>query len=238
MINLGDSFHLRELEQTTLIECHDSWVMGLWEKPHVVQYPQETRLFGVHFKPNGAYPFLQMPLTLLHNQIVPLDTIWGSLASDIQEQLATAPTVQAGFALLEQFLLAQLTETPHGLDVVQYAISRIEQRQGGVSIKALSDEIGISQMHLGTWFKRMVGVSPKRLAQFYRFAHVLHTINAAQLVDWAGIAQQANFYDQAHFNKNFLDFTGYTPSEYLKRSRHLSSAHTDYTPTIGLLPIV
>ncbi len=63
-----------------------------------------------------------------------------------------------------------ICEPPHGLDIVQYAIAEIAQRHGELSIRALSDHIGISQNHLGTQFKRLVGIPPKEMARFYRFA--------------------------------------------------------------------
>lgn len=91
-----------------------------------------------------------------------------------------ASTVKAGFALLEQLLFARLAEAPHGLYVVQYAIAEIDRHHGTLSIRALSDQIGISPNHLGTQFKRLVGIPPKEVARFYRFAYL------AQLPRWYG----------------------------------------------------
>ena len=143
------------------------------------------------FKPGGAYPFLKLPLSELHNQIVPLDALWGRCADEIRERLYAEPTIQARFALLERLLLARLCEAPHGLNIVQAAVAVIARQHGALSIRALCEQIGISQKHLITQFKRMVGGTPKELARLDRFKHILQSIEPAKPVDWSMIAHQA-----------------------------------------------
>jgi AraC-like DNA-binding protein len=191
----------------------------------------------VHFKPAGVYPFLRLPLSELSNQVVPVEAIWGQFAAEIRERLYAAPTIQAGLALLEQILLARLADTLYGLDVVQYAIAQTERQNGALSIRALSDQIGISQNHLGTQFKRMVGVPPKELARFYRFAHVVTSIDLAADVDWAQIVHKSCFYDLSHLNKDFVEFTGHSPSDYLRMRRRFHDENPDHSLDVGPLPI-
>jgi AraC-like DNA-binding protein len=237
MVNFGHTFqvHLSDAVES-FATCTESWWVGLWSTYHIVEWPTNIQFFGVHFKPGGAYPFLQLPLSELHNQVVSLDAIWGQYAAEIRERLYAAPTIQAGFALLERLLLARLCEAPNGLDIVQYAIAEIARHHGAQSIRALSEYVGISQNYLGAQFKRMVGVSPKELARFYRFAHVLRSIDPAQLVDWTLIAHQACFYDQSHFNKDFVAFTGYSPTDYLQLRRRLYAENPGHIQPLGQLP--
>lgn len=238
MINLGEAFDVYGPEQTRpFIKCTDSWWVGIWSTYHSVDWPTRVQLFGVHFKSSGTYPFLQMPLSELSNQVVSLDAIWGRYAGEIRERLRSASSIQAGFAVLEQLLLAQLSEAPHGLEVVQHAISEISQYHGALSIRSLSDQIGISQNHLGNQFKRFVGVSPKEIARFYRFANALRLINSARLTDLTRIAHQSQFYDQSHFNKDFLAFTGYNPTEYLQLRRRVEAENPEHARVLNNLPI-
>ena len=181
---------------------------------------------------------MQLPLSELNNQVVPLDAIWRNYAAEMRERLYAAPTIQAGFDLLERLLLARLCEPPHGLEVVQYAIAEIARHHEALSIQALSDQIGISQNHLGTLFKRLVGIPPKKLTRFYRFGHVLRSIDPVQPVDWTRIAHESGFYDQSHFNKDFVAFTGLNPSEYVQLRRRVEAENPDYPRVLPLnLPI-
>jgi hypothetical protein len=105
-----------------------------------------------------------LPLSEMNRQVVPLSALWERGASEMRERLHAAPTIQAGFALLEQLLLARLCEAPHRLGVVHHAITEIDHRHGAVSIRALSDQIGISQNYLGALFKQFVGVDYRECA--------------------------------------------------------------------------
>jgi AraC-like DNA-binding protein len=199
----------------------ESWLVGLYSIYHTIEWPSEMRLYGVRFKPGGAYPFLGLPMSEVYNQVVSLDALWGRFASEIREQLYAAPTIQAGLALFERLMLIRLCEKPHEQNVVEYTIAMIDLHHGALSVKGLSDSVGISQNHLGTQFKRVVGTSVKEMARLYRFEHVLRSIDPTRPVDWTQIAQHCGYYDQSHFNKDFMVFTGHSPTGYLHSRRRV-----------------
>jgi AraC-like DNA-binding protein len=238
MINLGDAFDVYEPDQVQpFITCTDSWWVGIWNTYHSVDWPPNVQFFGVHFKPGGAYPFLHLPLSEMNGQVVPLDAIWGQDAGEIRERLHAASAAPAGFAVLEQLLTARFREAPYSLDIVQYAVMEIAQYHGALSIRALSDQIGFSQNHLSNQFKRFVGIPPKEVARFYRFAHVLRSIDPLQPVDLTRIAHQTEFYDQSHFNRDFVAFTGYSPTEYVKLRRRVEIENPEHARILSTLPI-
>ncbi|HJR78636.1 MAG TPA: helix-turn-helix domain-containing protein [Anaerolineales bacterium] len=238
MINLGAPFDVYRPDQAEpFVTCTDSWLVGVWSTYHSVDWPLNVKFFGVHFKPGGAYPFLQFPLSDMNGQVLPLNAIWGYYASEIRERLYAAQTVQAGFTLFEQLLLARLCEAPRNLDIVQCAIAEIARCHGALSIGPLIDRVGISQNHLGTQFKRFAGIPPKEVARFYRFAHVLRLIDSSASVDLTLIAHQARFYDQSHFNKDFVAFTGYSPSEYVRLRRRVQAENPEHARVMRNLPL-
>jgi AraC-like DNA-binding protein len=238
MVNLGDAFQVFEPDKNKPSAiCSESWAVGIWNVYHTVVWPTQVKFYGVHFKASGLYPFLGFPLSEMFNQVVSLDAIWGSFAAEIRERLYAASSVQAGLALFEQLLLTKLYEAaPYGLNVVQYAVTEIAQRHGTLSIRELSDHIGISQNHLGTQFKRMVGIPPKELARLYRFAHIHRSISPLQAVDWVDIALQTGYYDQSHFNKDFTAFVGHSPTDYLRLLRQLYATDPDHNHILRPIP--
>jgi AraC-like DNA-binding protein len=237
MVNFGDPFQVYEGNNVgPFATCDESWSLGLWNAYHIMDWPAEMSLLNVSFKPGGAYPFLRIPLSELNNQVVSLDAIWGPLAVEIRELLYAAQTVQARLALLEQLLLTHLREVPHGLDAVQYAVGEIARNHGALPIRALSDRIGISQKHLDTQFKRLVGATPKELARIYRFTHLLFSIDTAQPVDWTHVAFRFGYYDQSHLNKDFEAFTGHNPTGYLRLLHELHVVNPAIAPYPQHLP--
>lgn len=221
-INLGSAFYMYEGDcKTSAIRLNESWLGGLYAVHHSIDWPSDMRVYGVRFKPNGAYPFLSFPLSEVYNQVVALDAIWGQYASQIRERLHNALTIEAGLILFEQLLRERLGKSSYEHKVVEYAISIINQHHGTVSIRELSDHIGISQNHLGTLFKRVVGTSAKELARLYRFEQVLHAVEHRHTVDWTQVAQQFAYYDLSHLNKDFMAFIGHNPSDYLSLRRRV-----------------
>jgi AraC-like DNA-binding protein len=246
-INFGGAFQVYDTDHsgsfTTLTE---SWALGLWSTYHILDWPLDLQCVGVSFKPGGAYPFLGLPLSELQNQIVPLDTIWGSFAAEIRERLYAAPTLQARFDVLEQLFLARLCDTapavrcrgaPPGLKAVQYAMDEIARRHGALSIRELSERMGMSQKHLIVQFKKMVGVTPKELGRLNRFADILASIDLTQPVDWTWVAHQFRYYDQSHFIRDFKEFTGHTPTDYVRLRRLMHTRNPDRMQHLRLLPI-
>jgi len=237
-INFGGGFQVYDADQskpfTTLTE---SWVLGLWTKSHVVDWPEDLQDVGVNFKPGGAYPFLGLRLSELQNQVVSLDALWGRFAAELRERLYAAPTIQARFALLEKILLARLRGIPPGLEPVQYAVAEIARHHGTLSIRRLSDSMGMSQKHLIVQFKQMAGCTPKELGRLYRFGDILASIDPTQPVNWTLVAHQFYFHDQSHFIRDFREFSGHTPSDYLRLLRQLHAEKPDRTQHLRLLPI-
>lgn len=222
MISFDGAFNCYKPEDAKPYATYtESWSIGLWNTHHILDWPRNMQLLIVDFKPGGAYPFLHLPLSELHNNIVSLDAIWGNLAAELRERLYNAPTIQARFELFEQLLLARLGEAPEGLEAVQYAAAEIAHHHGALSIRSLADHVGMSHNHLTRQFQQLVGATPKELARIYRFKYTLSNLDLNQPIDWGEVALRAHYYDQAHFNKDFKAFTGHTPTDFLRLHRQV-----------------
>jgi AraC-like DNA-binding protein len=235
--NLGSGFKVYKTDDVEGFETfNESWMVGISTRHHTLDWPTEMRLFGINFRPEGAYPFLRLSMSELHNHVVPLNALWGHWAAEVRERLYDVQTIEDGFALLEQLLLTRLCEAPSELKHVKYAITEIARHAGTLGIRKLSEQIGISQNHLETQFKRIIGITPKQLARLYRFEHVLQSIDVTQPVDWSLVAHQSLYYDQAHFNKDFVAFTGHTPTDYLQLRRQAQSKKVELRQLLRNLP--
>jgi AraC-like DNA-binding protein len=237
-INFGGAFQAyRANRPDPFAALTESWVLGLWSTPHIVEWPLDIQYLGVSFKPVGACLFLQLPLSELQNQVVSLDAIWGSFAAEVRERLYLAPTIPARLALLEELLLARLQEAPQGLQAVQYAVREVARCYGALSIRELSNQMGMSQKHLITQFRQWVGCTPKELARLYRFAQVLEGIDPIQPVDWTWVAHQFWYHDQSHFIRDFKEFAGHTPTDYLRLRRQMHDETPDRATISRLLSV-
>jgi len=214
----------------------DGLFMGLWTRRFLFEYSTPVRLVGVHFKPWGISLFVDLPATELRDRWVPVDAVWQRSLDRIRNQLGDLASATKTLRALEEELRSRLAEAPsRGLALVQHTGRRLETSHGAVPVGALTDAAGVSGNHLATLFKSHVGVTPKRVARIYRFARLIVSVDALGPVAWSELAQTAGYFDQAHFNREFKDFTGHTPTEYLALRRRFP-AEPGFPPDIGPMP--
>lgn len=213
----------------------DGWFMGVWTRRFLIEYPARVRLVGVHFKPWGLSPFVDMPASELRDRWVPVDAVWQRSLDRLRNQVGDIASVTETLRALEKELLSRLADPSRGLDLVQHTGRRLETSHGSVPVRALADTEGVSGNHLATQFKSHVGVTPKRMARIYRFARLIVTVDARRPVDWSNLAQTTGYFDHAHLSKEFKDFTGHTPTDFLALRRRYP-AEEGFPPDSGPMP--
>jgi AraC-like DNA-binding protein len=236
-INLGEPARLWDSDPSVPPALlADGWFMGVWTRRFLVEYPARVQLVGVHFKPWGLSPFVDVPATELRDRWVPVDAVWQRSVDRIRNQVGVLASATEMLRAVEAELRSRFAESPsHGLNLVQHTGGRLETFHGAVPVGALADAAGVSGNHLATLFKSHVGVTPKRVARIYRFARLILSVDALRPVDWSDLAQTAGYFDRAHFSREFKDFTGHTPTEYLALRRRFP-AERGFPPDSGPMP--
>lgn len=236
-VNLGGPARLWDSDPSVPSEVlTDGWFMGVWTRRFLFEYPSRVRLVGVHFKPWGLSPFINMPASELRNRWVPVDAVWQRSVDRIRNQVGDVGSATDALRIVEEELRSRLVEAPsRGLDLVQHTGARLETTHGVVPVGALTDAAGVSGNHLATQFKSHVGVTPKRMARIYRFARLILAVDPQRPVDWSELAHTAGYFDRPHFSREFKDFTGHTPTEYLALRRRFP-AEQGFPPDSGPMP--
>ncbi|MFB9237371.1 helix-turn-helix domain-containing protein [Plantactinospora siamensis] len=236
-VNLGGPVRLRDSDPSVPpAVLTDGWFMGVWTRRFVVEYSTPVRLVGVHFKPWGMAPFADLPATELRDRWAPVDAVWRRSLDRIRNRLGELAPADEALRVIEEELRSRLAAAPaRGLDLVGHAAGRLATTHGTLPIGALTEAAGVSGNHLATLFKSYVGITPKRVARIYRFARLILSVDALRPVDWADVAQTAGYFDQAHFGREFKEFTGHTPTEYLALRRRFP-AEPGFPPDSGPMP--
>ncbi|MEO0998614.1 MAG: helix-turn-helix domain-containing protein, partial [Pseudomonadota bacterium] len=96
------------------------------------------------------------------------------------------------------------------------ALTRTAASRGAVRVSALCAELGISRKHLGVLFRQSVGLTPKGFARLARFRAAMARMENANAIDFAELALDLGFSDQAHLINDFTTFAGDPPGRFLK----------------------
>ncbi len=176
----------------------------------------QRKIMGVQFKAGGAYPFFAPSARLLRNAHIALEDIWGMDAERLHQQLVEAPTVEVKFRTLADWLLARMPRPLQHHPAVALALARFNCAPDA-RVEAVASASGLSRRRFIDVFVEEVGFTPKRYLRLLRFKRILDRVYGASSADWTEIAHLNGYADQPHFNREFKEFSGLTPSQYLAR---------------------
>ena len=189
----------------------------------IIDTEEQVAVMGVVFRPGGASLFFRERLDRLLNDSVDLEALVGCTAALLREQLLEARSARRRLALLLRWLQQRGTAL-QPCSALQHALCTLDATPRIDALAATARELGWSPRTLGERFRQQVGMSPKRYLRLRRFQQVLGaTTNPDQRVDWAGLAVDCGYHDQAHLAHEFREFSGLSPTAYHRQRTPWSS---------------
>ena len=210
ILNFGALF--REHKEAGRSDLQPSrFVVGQMTQPVLVVPTGPIQLLGIRFAPGGTLPFFACPPGELTNSIVPLADISTALDRELSGQAYDIRELPEKIGLIETLLIGRLNAKAERGASLRGAISEIVRCGGQVSMDRLANDLGISGRQLERRFLSEVGLGPKLLCRILRFQQVFHAIERSDR-NWARIAADCGYYDQAHLIRDCRAFAGQTPS--------------------------
>jgi AraC-like DNA-binding protein len=191
-------------------------VYGVVEGRFIRVLEGRGRVFGIMFRPGGFHSFYRRPVSELTNRIIPLPELFGETGQLLGAAIATSDDDKRGIAMAEEFLRAQRPAPDENLSLVGRIVKQIVEEPGITHVEHLLANVDISKRTLQRLFDRYVGVGPKWVIQRYRLHEAIDRIAPHQPVEWANLAIDLGYHDQAHFIKHFKTIVGRTPEDYAR----------------------
>jgi AraC-like DNA-binding protein len=190
------------------------FVIGQLTRPYEVEPTGETGIFFVCFHPNGFSPFTTIPLKEMENTAIPLEILFGKDGIEIEKNILAAHTAKERIDLIEAFLLSRLTHGEIIDNIVKSTVETILTADGQLSVDELCRRTNSNRRQLARKFSSAIGLSPKQLSKTIRLQATLKTLLNQKNACLSDLAYDGEYYDQAHFIKDFKEFTGLTPKEF------------------------
>ena len=203
---------ISSINDKTLNKLTSAGITGISDSYKIFKNSDNIGTVLVYFTEIGFTHFSSHPANELFNVITSLDDIFEkNKVNEVEEKLAAVYTDKQRIKIVEQFLLSQLKYIQTDKLIVK-AIKFIYQSKGTIKIKELNEKLFISQSPFEKRFRKVVGTTPKKFSSIIRFNAVLDNLNGTKSL--TEICYENNFFDQAHFIKDFKHFTGDTPEQF------------------------
>ena len=199
------------------------FVIGQLTRPLEIEPTGGTGIFSVRFHPNGFLPFATLPIKEMENTAVSLEKLFGKDGQEIEQQVLNARSAPERINFVETFLLNRLTDVKTVDRIVKSTVETILTANGQLSIDELSRQTNINRRQLERKFSSAIGLSPKQLSKTIRLQTTLKMLLSKKFTSLTALAYENEYYDQAHFIKDFKELTGFTPKEFYGSSLKMTS---------------
>jgi AraC-like DNA-binding protein len=186
---------------------------------------RELNLVGIGLLPLGWYRLIGCPADRWANKVGQMQGVPEfALFQKIGEEMQGLTDPEKIAALFDHILLRAIT----GADSLEIEIENVHEALANPDISSVADlakATGVGQQRLERLSRRVFGFPPKRLLRRQRFLRTLGAIMMDRDLKWSA-ALDDQYFDQAHFNRDFHEFMGMSPSQYLAMPRPISIAAT------------
>lgn len=197
---------------------------GANEKPFKVRVQGSFCVVGFAIRPSGWHALFSGSHHDFKDRLLPLQEVWGSLASTLQSSLEHAGSDEAKIAVMETVIANRIADIAK--PDADPAIARFETIARTDSTMRVDDAaavVGLSVRQLERRCRASFGLTPKavlRRSRFLDMAAALRGFSSPSERDFA----ELRYFDQSHLNREFKRFTRMTPRQFERAVTPLQTA--------------
>lgn len=191
-------------------------ILGQTIDPFYIEPTGYVDSFAIRFYPYGFVNFVTTSIKNLANKETPIALLFGEKpAKELEQKIIQAGGTRKRIEIIETFLLDKLTEKATIDNIVKTTVDALLSTKGSTSINAILKENLSKRRQLERKFLKQIGISPKQLGEVIRLQTALKMLLNQPSENLTKIAYESEYYDQAHFIKDFKEFTGTNPKKFL-----------------------
>lgn len=170
------------------------------------------QVLGVKFRPGGFRPFAGGPVTELTDRTVPASEFFGTEIAEINASVLAAADPAA---IVAEFLAPRMPAVADPLvEDVAVMVEQMTAEPTGFRVDQAAAALHLSTRTLQRLFAEYVGVSPKWVLRRARLQEAATRADQGDVIDWAALAADLGYADQAHLTRDFTATVGLPPARY------------------------
>ena len=194
-------------------------------QPFVFRASGDLLMIAFFLHPHRLAPLFGFRASELTDRCLDLCFLPEVRGSGLLERLAGAAELGERLRLMQGFIAALCAASSGGVnDAAGYAIGVIRAANGLVSLRELQTELRVTERSFQRLFDQHIGVSPKQYSRICQFQPAFQQLSMGRFDRLSDIAYDNGYADQSHLIRVFREFTGFTPGEYLARTKAFLAA--------------
>jgi AraC-like DNA-binding protein len=199
-------------------EAGRSAIHGIGTQRFVAQLEGFGRVVGTKFRAGAFLPFAREPLSNLVDRVVPLEQAFGRQPVDgLESRVLSHADDRESVAHIESFLRGLHPKPDATIELATKLVKLAQDDRNIAQADDLARAASMSVRTLHRLFERYVGVGPKWIIRRSRVQEAAERVAAGTQVDWAQLAFELGYHDQAHLIRDFKAQVGFTPAVYAAR---------------------
>jgi AraC-like DNA-binding protein len=212
---LGDDIKRYTSEKDFILQPR-AMVLGQTIEPFYIEPTGYVNTFAIRFYPYGFANFVTIPIKTLANTETPIASLFGeNIANELEQKIIQATDNKQRIEIIENFLLDKLNDKTTIDNIVRITVDALLLTKGSAPINSILKAHLSKRRQLERNFVKQIGVSPKQLGKLIRLQTALKMLLSDKADNLTNIAYESEYYDQAHFIKDFKEFTGINPKDFL-----------------------
>jgi AraC-like DNA-binding protein len=189
-------------------------VHGVSQEPFFRTLIGSGHVLGAAFHPGGFRPLLRASVGGISGSVRPAADLLGVDDLPVAGRILGGNDSAAMVAALEAYLLGLGPEPDPTSRRVTELVAAAERRTEITRAEMLAAEAAMSLRSLQRLFTEYVGVGPKWVIQRFRILDAVAAAHSGAVTDWAALARELGFSDQAHLTRVFAQVVGTPPASY------------------------
>ena len=188
-------------------------------------------IFAIKFHPAAFKLLIKQPVSELKDQSFEAMAFFTQANDSTQiknylRDMADTSNIQDKINLSEGICLSLLAGVDNALiakvALANRIVAEINHNSSINTVQQICDSFSISLRQLQRLFNDFIGLSPKWVIRKFRVQDFLARANESASIenkttDWADLANELGYYDQAHFIKDIKSMIGQTPQQYFSK---------------------
>jgi AraC-like DNA-binding protein len=175
--------------------------------------------FQVVFQPGALYRLIKLPANEITHSFVDAEAIFSNEIKLVNARLSSTNDVDEMIGIVEDFLLYLIRKADQDIKPIDKVAYYLLKNPKLVSLDWLSNEACLSRKQFYRQFVARMGLSPKTFSRIVSFDNAVKNKNAEPDKDWLSIAIDLGYYDYQHLAKDFKEFTGKTPNDFILQDK-------------------